>query len=179
MACRFGVEYLASQPNLDHRSQPRSNVFLSASLMVGPVALPVRVRNLSASGALLDGGSLPPPGTSIRLVRGDLTAEGEIAWQSGGQAGVRFNGTIDVAAWVKKIGHSGQQRVDAAIAAIRGNAAIPQHDPVQPPSLVRISHDLDAICERLATSLVMTIEFGDELVKLDTLAQTLRQLANR
>jgi hypothetical protein len=68
------------QADANNRSELRSNLFLSAELVVGPAALPVRVRNLSPHGALVDGGSLPPAGASVRLVRGDLSAEGEIAW---------------------------------------------------------------------------------------------------
>jgi hypothetical protein len=169
---------LASQPDFDHRSQGRSNVFLAASLMLGSVPLPVRVRNLSASGALLDGNSLPPAGSIIRLVRGELSTDGQIAWQDHGQAGVRFSGAINVNAWVKRTGHAGQQRIDEAIASLRSDAPPAViAEPVQPPSLSRISEELDAICERLAGSPLMVVELGGELVKLDTLAQTLRQLA--
>lgn len=167
------------QPEVDHRSQGRSNVFLSASLVVGAVPLPVRVRNMSRTGALLDGASLPTVGASVRLVRGELNAEGEIAWQRDRFAGIRFSGEVDVGGWVKKVGHSGQQRVDSAIAALRRNEAIPASADTQAPSLGQIGADLQAICERLAGSPIMMIEFGEDLVKLDTLAQTLQQLARR
>jgi hypothetical protein len=167
------------QLNVDHRSQSRSNVFLSASLVCGAVTLPVRVRNMSRTGALVDGGSLPAVGAKIRLIRGDLIADGEVAWQHDGQIGVRFSGQIDVAAWVKKVGHSGQQRVDNAIAALRRHEALPANAEAQPLSLVRIGVELQAICDRLAGSAAVTVEFGEELVKLDTLAQRLQQLASR
>ena len=143
---------------MDHRSQSRSNVFLSASLVFGAVPVPVRVRNMSRTGALLDGGSLPPVGTPIRLVRGELNAEG---------------------AWVKKVGHSGQQCVDHAIAALRRNEALSPNLEAEAPSLRQISDDLQALCERLSASPTMLVEFGEELVKLDTLAQTLGQLVRR
>jgi hypothetical protein len=167
------------QLDSDHRSHGRSNVFLSASLVCGAGTLPVRVRNMSRTGALLDGGSLPPTGTKIRLFRGELSADGEVAWQQDGQVGVRFSGEIDVAAWVKKIGHSGQQRVDNAIAALRRHEALPANLESQPLSLAHIGVELQAICDRLAGSAIVTVEFGEELVKLDTLAQRLQQLASR
>jgi hypothetical protein len=165
------------QPETDHRSQGRSNVFLSASLIVGAAPLPVRVRNMSRNGALLDGGSLPPEGARVRLVRGELSAEGEIAWQREGHAGIRFTGEVEVGAWVKKVGHAGQQRVDNVIAALRRNESV--RIDAQMPSLARISTELQAICECLAGSPTVTVEFGEELVKLDTLAQKLQQLARR
>lgn len=165
--------------DIDHRSQSRSNVFLAATLFVGAAALPVRVRNMSRHGALLDGGSLPPAGARIRLVRGELSADGEIAWQHDSQAGISFSGEIDVGVWVKKIGHAGQQRVDDTIAALRRNQSLPANTAPQSPSLARIGLELQAICERLAGSPTITIEFGEDLVKLDTLAQTLQQFASR
>lgn len=166
------------QSDSDNRSQNRSNVFLSASLLVDATSVPVRVRNMSRRGALLDGSSLPESGAKVRLVRGELTAEGNIAWHRDGQAGIRFAGEIDVGSWVKKVGHTGQQRVDTAMAALRRHQAVPDFDS-QKPSLERISLELQVICDRLAGSPTMTIEFGEELVKLDTLTQTLRQLAGK
>jgi len=166
------------QPDGDHRSQNRSNVFLSASLLVDGASLPVRVRNMSRRGALLDGSSLPQAGAKVRLVRGELSAEGNIAWRRESQAGIRFAGEIDVASWVKRVGHTGQQRVDNAIAALRRHEAVPDFES-QKPSLERISLELQVICDRLAGSPTMTAEFGEELVQLDTLTQSLRQLAGK
>ena len=163
----------------DNRSQGRSNVFLAASLVSGAGQLPVRIRNLSQVGALLDGGSLPPAGSKVRLVRGRLSADGEIAWVARGQAGIRFTAEIDVAAWVARVGHSGQQRVDEVVAAHRRRepaAAIQDDDRL---SLAAISEELDAICNRLAASPAIVTELGEELVKLDALASTLQQLAGR
>ena len=163
------------QAGANLRSQSRANVFLSASMVVGTASLPVRVRNLSARGAFIDGGSLPPPGEAVRLVRGSLSADGEIAWAADGHAGVRFAGEIDVAEWVKRVGHVGQQRVDEAVVSIRRNEA---PAPVWPlPSLDWIAAVLDSICERLAASSALTVELGEELVRLDSLARILQQIS--
>jgi hypothetical protein len=177
---RFRHGVVGLQPDANNRTKPRSNVFLSAVIYVGVVSLPVRVRNLSSHGALLDGGSLPPAGARVRLVRGDFSAEGEVAWQTGGQAGLRFAGEINVNEWVKGVGHPGQQRVDKAIADLRNHRTTPANaDGVEPPSLARVGQELNEICERLAGSPGMTVELGEELVKLDALAHALRQLASR
>jgi len=163
------------QPQIDNRSQLRSNVFLAASLVAGALPLPVRVRNLSAYGALLDGGSLPPAGARVRLLRGELSADGKVACTAHGHAGIRFADEIDVGAWVRRLGHPGQQRVDEAVAALRRDRPLP--DPEPSPSLGAIGAELDAICERLAGSPAMTVEFAEELVKLDALARALQQFA--
>jgi hypothetical protein len=159
--------------------QTRSNVFLAASLLAGGASLPVRMRNVSPSGALLEGISLPPVGAAVRLVRGDLTAEGEIAWTAAGQAGIRFAAEIDVPAWVRRVGHPGQQRVDRTIAALRRHEVAGEANRPALPSIAWVSAELDAICERLAGSPEMTVELGEELVRLDSIARTLHQLASR
>ena len=167
------------QAQRDNRSQNRSNVFLSASLAAGDGSLPIRVRNLSASGALVDGTSLPSAGTMIRLVRGALSAEAVVAWQANGQAGIRFVREIDVAAWVSRPGHPGQQRVDDAFAALRQSKPLSSARGQSLPSLGCIRTELDAICARIAASPGMTVELGEELVRLDALARAVDRLATR
>ena len=165
------------QAKTDNRSQNRSNVFLSARLAIGDHFLLVRVRNLSARGALVDGSSLPPTGAKTRLVRGALSTEAIVAWQANGQAGIRFTGEINVVEWVSRSSHPGQQRVDEAFAALRQNQPLPAIGGRDLPSLGRIRTELDAICARLAASPALTVELGEELVRLDALARAVDQLA--
>jgi len=147
-------------------------------LDAGGSAAPVRIRNISARGALVDGPTLPPVGARVKLMRGRLLARGQLAWAGAGQAGVNFDCEIDVANWVQRTGHGEQQRVDGVVAALRSGA------PVAPDlrdrgggSLPAISAELDQICDRLAQTQRMSVEFGEELIKLDTIAQALRRLA--
>jgi hypothetical protein len=167
------------QPDANHRSQPRSNVFLSAALIVGTAAVPVRLRNLSTRGALLDGPSLPPAGSRVRVLRGELSADGEIAWQDQSQAGLRFSGEIEVEKWVQRIGHRGQQRVDETVAALRAHERAPLTERSGDPSLAELSEELDRICQRLADSPAMTVELAEELLRLNGLAGSLQRLAGR
>jgi hypothetical protein len=162
----------------NNRSQRRSNVFLSAALLTGGAQLPVRVRNLSSRGALLEGSHLPPAGIPVRLIRGKLSAEGELAWQMPGHAGVRFARDIDVGAWVKRVEHEGQQRIDRAIAVLRRQQPrSASEDSPAPPSVARASKELQEICGRLAASPSITGELWEELMRLDAVARTLQQLA--
>ena len=165
------------QAKTDNRSQNRSNVFLSARLAIGNHFLLVRVRNLSARGALVDGSSLPPAGSKTRLVRGALSTEAIVAWQANGQAGIRFTGEINVVEWVSRPSHLGQQRVDEAFAALRQNKTLPVVVASDLPSLGHIRTELDAICARLASSPALTLELGEELARLDALARAVDQLA--
>lgn len=160
----------------EKRRQGRSNVFLGATLETASELYPVRIRNVSAGGALVEAQRLPKLGARVRLVRGELRMTGVLVWQSDDQAGVTFDAPIDVAAWVKRGGAAGQQRVDAIVAALRNNVPIPHamfaNDGM---SLPEISAALDALCDRLASVDEIPTGIAEELVKLDALAQALRK----
>lgn len=73
-----------------NRKTRRSNVLMSASLELSGSSLPVKLRNLSAEGALVEGDKLPVEGASLLFRKGDLSMPGHVAWVKGKQAGVRF-----------------------------------------------------------------------------------------
>ena len=163
-----------------NRAEGRANVFLGAVLDSGAGSVPVRVRNISPNGALIEGPILPAPGARIRLARGTLHATGTLAWEAQNHAGVSFEEPIDVHAWVQRIGHPGQQRVDSAVAAIRrGEPVRDRGDERQGDPLTGISSALDELCERLASSKDFPPSLGEDLLKLDVIAQSLRDLARR
>ena len=72
------------------RKSRRSNVLLAASIEAGGTVIAVKLRNLSAEGALVEADSLPPEGTDVQFRRNDLSVAGRIAWVAGKQAGVAF-----------------------------------------------------------------------------------------
>lgn len=86
----------------------------------------VRIRNMSESGAMIDGAALPGMGASLILRRGDIDIGGIVAWVQGDRCGIRFDGVAQVEEWVagKRLPGrnkilTGQQRVDTLQAAIR------------------------------------------------------------
>lgn len=78
-----------SSPTQNRKSR-RSNVLMSASLELSGTSLPVKLRNLSADGALVEGDKLPVEGASLLFRKGDLSMAGHVAWVKGRQAGVSF-----------------------------------------------------------------------------------------
>ena len=76
--------------NPQNRKTRRSNVLMSASLELSGTSLPVKLRNLSMDGALVEGDNLPVEGASILFRKGDLSMPGNVAWVKGRQAGVAF-----------------------------------------------------------------------------------------
>lgn len=75
---------------IGNRRSRRSNVLLAASIEAGGTVTTVKLRNLSAQGARIEGDSLPPEGTEVCFRRNELAVPGRIAWVRGAQAGVSF-----------------------------------------------------------------------------------------
>ena len=73
-----------------NRKTRRSNVLMSASLELSGTSLAVKLRNLSADGALVESDKLPVEGASILFRKGDLSIPGNVAWVKGRQAGISF-----------------------------------------------------------------------------------------
>ena len=78
-----------SSPSQNRKTR-RSNVLMSASLELSGTSLSVKLRNLSADGALVEGDKLPVEGASILFRKGDLSMPGNVAWANGRQAGINF-----------------------------------------------------------------------------------------
>jgi hypothetical protein len=161
---------------VDPRTNVRSNVFLSAVMLAAGVTRPVRIRNISPTGALLDGTGMPPEGSIVHLRRGSLSVEGTVAWQERDQCGVRFDVDVVVQDWVKRVEHSGQARVDELVAFVRSapsDRGGPAGDEERGDCLKSISADLASSCERIANLPTVVAECADEILKLDAIAQRL------
>jgi len=74
-----------------NRRTRRSKVLMTATLELSGSAVPVKLRNLSAEGALIEGEDLPVEGSKVVFKRLELSVPGRIAWVSDDRAGVTFN----------------------------------------------------------------------------------------
>ena len=79
--------------NQNRRSR-RSNVLLAASIEASGASLAVKLRNLSAEGALIEGDDLPVEGSEVLFRRNDLSVKSCVAWVHGKHAGVAFRRSI-------------------------------------------------------------------------------------
>ena len=73
-----------------NRRSRRSNVLLAASIEAGGHVTPVKLRNLSAEGALVEADSLPPENSVVLFRRNELSVAGRVAWVQGRHAGIAF-----------------------------------------------------------------------------------------
>ena len=101
------------------RRAERTHLFLVATLTFGRASVAVRVRNLSATGALIEAASLPPVGSTITLSRAGLDVFGTIVWAESGKAGLTFSGLVDVSAWLPTKEAKRQVKIDPIAAEIQ------------------------------------------------------------
>jgi hypothetical protein len=73
-----------------NRRSRRSPVLLAASVEVAGVPQPVKLRNLSEEGALIEGDRLPLEGATTFFQRNDLRLKGRVVWVHGRFAGIAF-----------------------------------------------------------------------------------------
>jgi hypothetical protein len=168
----------------DPRSDPRASVFLTAVLVTGAGQAAVRIRNLSAHGALLEGPDLPSEGAIAQIRRGSLSAAGDIAWSRDQHCGLRFAAIIDVAAWIERAGPIGQQRIDAAIAEFRREPARPMSFAVLPGNLGRsdissLSAEILRSCERMASMPNLSIEIAEQILRIEAAARAIDAVDQR
>lgn len=104
---------------------PRTNLLLAATIE-GDVAGPVRIRNLSESGALIEGQLLPQVGERLTLRRAALAVGATVMWRGAGKCGVQFDRRVAIAHWAKGISTPRDQaQVDAMQAAVRAGLSSP------------------------------------------------------
>ena len=137
----------------DGRTQPRTHLFVAATLYSEAGSVPVRVRNMSPSGALIESATIPDPGTKAILRRGSLHAAGRIAWKLAGKGGVAFETAIYVADWMSRLPGISQQRIDQIVSKYKSDGQM-GHDSVvddnASASTSSIEEELSALRAELA-----------------------------
>lgn len=115
------------QEGNEQRRGHRSNLFLAAVIESGGIESPVRIRDLSFSGARLEGPAFPPVGSRLVLRRQEMQIEAIVKWVSAPRCGVAFDGQISVQDWVAGKASSdarfGQAEVDRLQSVVRAETA--------------------------------------------------------
>jgi len=86
-----------------NRRQRRSNVLLTAVVEYSGRSLDVRLRNLSAEGALVESENLPREGQTICFRKGDLCVSGKIVWATDKRAGIHFDNALTPEALLRHV----------------------------------------------------------------------------
>ena len=89
-----------AQPNLPpdrtERSMARTRLFLAATIRFDRVSAAIRLRDLSMSGARIEGMRLPGAGVAVQIARGALNCSGTVVWRDSKGCGVRFDAPLDL-----------------------------------------------------------------------------------
>ena len=89
--------------NTQNRRSRRSHLLMAATLEVSGRAISVKLRNLSADGAQVEGDQLPVEGTSVLFRKGELAIAGRVIWTKGKQAGISFAQKLETQAVLNHI----------------------------------------------------------------------------
>jgi hypothetical protein len=192
---------IKAEQGAEDRASPRTNLLLAATAEIGGRSLPVRIRNLSETGALLEGAGLPDAGMKMVLARGDLHVSAVVAWAAGGRRGVRFDGPTPVQEWtggtkpkpLECTGLRDQRRVDALQAQARSDVAsglaLRDSPPAEASALSadldsRLAHELgyvqrllESLGDELIADLFLVQRHGQSLQSLDLVGQILGHVA--
>ena len=159
-----------------------------AMLYFGQASTPVRVRNLSMTGALIEGADLPPAGTEIVLRRGNLEAAGAAIWSNSGRAGLSFYWPVAVSAWLPTKEPTRQAQVERiAFEVKQGRRALdiaplppigdaPQSTPAVVTELVALQAELIQLADKLSHDMILVATYP-EVQFLDAAAQRIGTVA--
>lgn len=184
------------------RMAPRTNLLLAATAEVGGRSVPVRIRNLSETGAMVDGDGLPEAGAKLILMRGDLQVAATVAWAAGVRRGLRFAGPTPVGEWTGgrpgtglRAGLRDQKRVDSIQAEARADTpyarALRSAAPAAPSPAALVDLDerladelgyvqrlLEDLGDALIADLLLIQRHGKSLQSLDRVGQILGHVAS-
>ncbi len=109
----------AQQPQAPLQRSPRRKVVLKGVLEAIGGTQQVAVRNLSATGAMVEGVSLPAEGREVILKAGPLDCFCRVAWSEGNRCGLAFDEPIAMAEVLALHGVSAEEvrRAEADAAA--------------------------------------------------------------
>jgi hypothetical protein len=86
---------LIGEDGASRRGSIRNRVLLVAKLVTPARDIDVRIRDVSATGAQVEGADLPRPGSDVILKRGAFQGFARVIWSSGSNAGIQFDEPFD------------------------------------------------------------------------------------
>lgn len=184
---------LGATADRQQRTMPRARLFLSATIHFDRGSAAIRLRDLSATGARIEGSRLPGVGASVQITRGVLQENGTIIWREPKECGVRFDEPVDLDDWMPGLAARDQIVVDDMVAAVRSGDAdvLPFPPSLAPPpvplnamlpqrlaeELAYVARLLDSLGEDLCGEPMLVMRHAEKLQNLDISAQILGHVA--
>ena len=151
------IEARFDQIEDDKRSiQQRSRVMLAATIITPDRSVDVRIRNLSRTGALIEGDIALEAGTGIELLRGHNAVRAEVVWARPGRCGVKFASPVVIEDWVGSVGRPLSAAAPVTAAPDRAEG---------PPSWLAVEGGPQEAGDRLSARLAEEIAYIGRLVE--------------
>jgi hypothetical protein len=169
----------SSHSGVESRAAARTNLFVAATLIWSGAGHPVKIRDLSATGARIETSLALEAGQAVTLVRGGLRVEAEVGWKAERFCGLSFASPVSIEDWMTS--PVNLQRQATPIAA-GGGVAAPVHREAESAEsiaeeLTRVSRWLEAFGHALANDPQVVFKHGTQLFSLGLAARRLAALA--
>jgi hypothetical protein len=165
----------ASQRSLDEaeaRTAPRTNLYLAAVISFDGGSAPVRLRDLSAFGARIEGSLLPSKGASANITRGTLAARGTIVWRDSRGCGIRFERPLPLDRWVPLRERPPQRKLTLSDEAMTVMLPVRMAE-----ELAYVARLLESLGDDLSSERLVVMRHAGKLQYLDISTQILGHLA--
>lgn len=175
---------MATAATTNFRAEDRTSLFIMAQLHCGGASRPVKLRNISPTGALIEGEGIPAVGSHAELRRGAQSATGTVVWRDpglAGKAGIHFDRPTDVELWLPTAAM--QRSVDFAVEGMRAAEPVaagraPLHaSTISTEDMESVALMLDDLADALSHDAGVLFNYAMKLQALDIGAQMLRKLA--
>ncbi|KRA79369.1 PilZ domain-containing protein [Altererythrobacter sp. Root672] len=168
-----------------NRAHPRTSMFVLATMAATSASGPIKIRNMSAGGALIEGESLPNIGEPLKLVRSGLSVSGKVVWRQPRKAGLRFDSEVQVSDWLPAGSGTNQQDVDRFVHELKESRGVTntqprtnlEPTPITSGDLVSAAAALEALADALAEDDGVVSKYAAQLQVLDIASQLLRKVA--
>jgi hypothetical protein len=157
-----------ADPGENLRRQSRTAMFVATTLAIAGQSNPVRVRNMSATGALIEGPVLPATGADALLLRGPLRVRGRVTWKAGDQCGLAFLDSVEIGQWMARAASDATGSAD--VQPVLGRASEAAHLR----AAIAIVEGVERV---LASEREILIRHSDQVKALARAGELLRALA--
>lgn len=175
------------------RAMPRARLFLSATIHFDRGSAAIRLRDLSTTGARIEGSRLPEVGATMQITRGSLQENGTVIWRNPKGCGVRFDKPVVLNDWMPGLVARDQNVVDEMVAAVRSGDSdvLPFPSSLAPPpvplngmlpqrlaeELAYVGRLLESLGDDLCNEPLVVMRHAEKLQNLDISAQILGHVA--
>lgn len=175
------MQHSSSHGGVEARAAARTNLFLAATLNSADVSHPVKIRDLSESGARIETTFVRQVGADVTLVRGRLSVQARISWHAERFCGLSFASPVSIEDWMANPVNFERERKPPRV-SVDGEAATPVHRQAgnvesAAEELTRVSRWLEAFGQTLSNDPQVVFKHGTQLFSLGLAARALGALA--